>query len=402
MKYFNRQLSSAINRAVSTFPALAVVGPRQSGKTTLLKKMFAGKAQFVSMEKPDNRLWVKEDPKGFLNNFQYPLIIDEFQYVPELMPYIKEIIDNNRQAGMFYLTGSQQFSVMKNLSESLAGRAAVMTLLPFSSSEAKEDIFKSWEDWFFHLTENKVIQSGRKTGPAIIQGFYPEIISNPEVDRDIWFSSYVQTYLERDLQGLYDIGNLDTFYQFLTLAAARCGSILNYSSFASDLGVSIPTVKKWFSILEASFIIFKLQPYSRNIGKRIIKSPKYYFIDTGLAAYLAGINNPDYLVRGNTAGQFFENFVISEFYKNKKHFNSNLNIYYINYRNLWEIDLLIEKNMELIPVEVKLSATIGPVHLKNFDKLRALVKTSGSNYLVCNSPEIITRRNTLITSWLNL
>jgi len=402
MRYFERQLSVSISRAVKTFPALAIVGPRQSGKTTLLKKMFSNNANFVSMEKPDNRLWAKDDPQDFLANHGYPLIIDEFQYAPELMPYIKEIIDSNRQAGMFFLTGSQQFSVMKNLSESLAGRVAVMTLLPFSYSEVKEVSFKSWDDWFLNLTENRVLQSKHDIGSTILKGFYPEIISNPEVDKDIWFSSYIQTYLERDLKSLYDIGNLDIFYQFMTLAAARCGSILNYTGFSSDLGVSVPTIKKWFSILEASFIIYKLQPYSRNSGKRIIKAPKYYFIDTGLAAYLAGINNGDYLIRGNTAGQFFENFVVSEFYKNKKHFNSSLNHYYINNRNLWEIDLLIEKNLEFLPVEIKLSATIGPSHLKNFDKLRTLVKSSESNYLICNTPEAIKRKNTLINSWLNL
>lgn len=402
MKYFERQLSISISRAIKTFPVLAVVGPRQSGKTTLLKKMFSDRANFVSMEKPDNRLWAKDDPQDFLVNHKYPLIIDEFQYVPELLPYIKEIIDSDRQAGMFFLTGSQQFSVMKNLSESLAGRVALMTLLPFSHSESKELYFETWNDWFNNLTEKQVVQSEQTVGLAILNGFYPEIISNPEVDRNIWFSSYIQTYLERDLKSLYDIGNLDIFYQFMTLAAARCGSILNYSSFSSDLGISVPTIKKWFSILEASFIVFKLQPYSRNLGKRIIKASKYYFIDTGLAAHLAGINNPEYLIRGNIAGQFFENFVVSEFYKNKSHFNSNLNSYYINHRNLWEVDLLIEKNLDLLPVEIKLSATIGPSHIKNFDKLRSLIKASESNYLICNTPEAMKRKNTLINSWSNL
>ncbi len=402
MKYFKRQLSLPINRAIKTFPALAVVGPRQSGKTTLLKRMFSHKANFVSMEKPDNRLWAKDDPQDFLAKHKYPLIIDEFQYVPELLPYIKEIIDNNRRPGMFFLTGSQQFAVMKNISESLAGRVAVMTLLPFSYSEAKETAFNTWDDWFINLTEKQVVSSEHEIGSTILNGFYPEIISNPEVDKNIWFSSYIQTYLERDLKSLYDIGNLDIFYQFITLAAARCSSILNYSSFSSDLGVSVPTIKKWFSVLEAGFIIFKLQPYSRNISKRITKTPKYYFIDTGLAAHLAGINNADYLIRGNVAGQFFENFVISEFHKNKKHFNYNLNSYYINHRNLWEIDLLIEKNLALLPVEVKLSATIGPSHIKNFEKLRLLLNISESNYLICNTPEAMKRKNTFINSWLNL
>lgn len=402
MKYYERQLSGSINQAIKTFPALAVVGPRQSGKTTLLKQMFSETAEFVSMENPDNRLWAKDDPNDFLANHKTPLIIDEFQYVPELMPYIKDIIDNDRRPGMYLLTGSQQFSVMKNLSETLAGRIALMTLLPFSFSEAKEQAFASWEEWFSSLTESPVEPAELNIGERIMTGFYPELISNPQVDRSIWFNSYVQTYLERDLKTLYDIGNLDTFYQFLTLAAARCSSILNYSSFSSDLGVSVPTIKNWFSILEASFITFRLHPYFRNIGKRIIKAPKYYFVDTGLAAHLAGITSSEYLIKGNVAGQFFENFVISEFHKTKSHFNSNFNSFYINNRNLWEIDLLIEKNLELIPIEIKLSATIGPSHLKNFDKLRSLVNTSELNYLICNTAAAMKRKNTLINSWTNL
>jgi predicted AAA+ superfamily ATPase len=182
--------------------------------------MFSDIAGFVSMENPENRLRAKDDPNDYLVNHKTPLIIDEFQYVPELMPYIKEIIDNKRRPGMYFLTGSQHFSVMKNLSESLAGRIALMTLLPFSHSEAIERISGTWEEWFSNLTESSVEPAEMDRGQRIITGFYPEIVSNPLVDRSIWFNSYIQTYLERDLKSLYDIGNLDAFYQFYHIQTA--------------------------------------------------------------------------------------------------------------------------------------------------------------------------------------
>lgn len=400
MRYFKRQLTRILTKAAKTFPAILVIGPRQSGKTTLLKKEFGDKAKFVSLEEPDKRLWAREDPKDFLENYSPPVIIDEFQYIPELLPYIKEKIDNNRKPRSYLLTGSQQFKVMKNVSESLAGRVAITTLPPFSFAEANSKLTDSWTKWFKNLTTGKDGILKGSLGDTIRKGFYPEIIANPKVDRQIWHSSYIQTYLERDVKSVYDIGNLESFSKFITLLAARCATLLNYATYASELGVSIPTVKKWFSILEASFIVFKLQPYYGNIGKRFIKSPKFYFTDTGLAACLAGVNSSEYLVRGTLAGQFFENFVIAEFYKNKLNFNENLNMYFINHRNLWEIDLLIEKNLEILPVEIKLSANINSAHLKNFGRIRELLNNiAPENYLVCNQPEIMKLKNTHITSW---
>ncbi len=400
MRYYKRQLTTLLKKAAKTFPAILVVGPRQSGKTTLLKKEFGAKAQFVSLEEPDKRLWAKEDPRGFLDHYSPPVIIDEFQYVPDLLPYIKERIDKNRKPRSYLLTGSQQFAVMKNVSESLAGRIAVTTLLPFTLSEVQSKHYSKWEDWFKCLTAGNGKKIKETQGEIIINGLYPELIANTQVDRNLWFSSYIQTYLERDVKTVYDIGNLDLFSKFTTLLAARCASILNYSSFASDTGVSVPTIKKWFSILEASFIVFRLMPYHRNIGKRIVKTPKFYFYDTGLAAYLAGINSPDYLVRGNTGGQFFENLVISEFFKNRMNHNENMGMYFLNNRNLWEIDLLIERNMKIIPVEVKLASTIHSDHLENFGKVRANIKNiSDNNYLICNQDEVAKRNNSIITSW---
>jgi predicted AAA+ superfamily ATPase len=400
MKYYKRQLTNLLKRAVKTFPAVIVTGPRQSGKTTLLKKEFGEKAGFVSLEQPDKRLWAAEDPVGFLENYTPPVIIDEFQYVPGLLPYIKEKIDVRRIPGSYFLTGSQQFSVMKNVSESLAGRAAITSLLPFSISELKQELYGSWEEWFNSLfsAAGKALKGTQ--GEIIINGFYPEIANNKQVDRNLWFSSYTQTYLERDIKTLYDIGNLNNFSKFTSLLAARCGSILNYSSFASDIGVSVPTIKSWFSILEASFIVFKIMPYFKNSGKRIIKAPKFYFFDTGLAAHLAGINSPEYLVRSSIGGQYFENMVMSDFMKNRLSHNENINLFYLNQRNLWEIDLLIERNLSLMPVEIKLTGTVSGAHLENFGKLREMFNNiADENYLVCGAAESMKMGKSRITSW---
>lgn len=400
MDYINRQLARLLVKASKTFPAILVMGPRQAGKTTLLKKEFGEHARFVSLEEPDKRLWAKDDPVSFLENYSPPVIIDEFQYVPELLPYIKERIDRNRKPGSYFLTGSQQFQVMKNISESLAGRVAVTTLLPLSLSEMNSKLYETWEQWFNNLWNVKAAKAAGKHGDIMLNGMYPELVVNRQVDRGLWFSSYIQTYLERDVKTLYDIGNLDRFSKFTTLLAARCANILNYSTFASDIGVSVPTIKNWFSILEASFIVFRLMPYHKNTGNRMIKTPKFYFYDTGLAAYLAGVNSPEYLVHGSTGGQFFENMVVSEFFKNRMSHNENINMFFINDRNRWEIDLVVERNMKLLPVEIKLASTITSDHLSNFIRLRDNVDNAGPyNYLVCNQPDVVKRNDSLITSW---
>lgn len=401
--YVQRQITAVLSQAAQTFPVLVVTGSRQVGKTTLLKHVFGKKAGFVSMDTMDIRQWAREDPRDFLRNHSAPLIIDEFQYVPEILPYIKEKIDLERIPGSYYLTGSQQLAVMKNISESLAGRVAVTELQPFTYSERKGENFETWKDWF-----STVINSGRQSSlmtaaQGMMESSYPEVFTNRKIDKNLWYSSYIQTYLERDIKTYYDIGNLENFHKFMTLLAARTSSILNYNSLTSELGLSLPTVKKWFSILEASGIVFKLAPYYRNIGKRITKTPKFYFTDTALAVHLAGINSAEYLIRGNTAGQFFENMVICEFYKQKKHFNINQNLFFINHRNLWEIDLLIEENNQLQPIEVKLAATINNQHLKNFPKVEELIENITDNrYLICNSEENFKKKGINIVNWRGL
>ena len=400
--FINRQLSAIIVKVRRNFPAIVLTGPRQSGKTTLLKHLFGEKTNFISLDSPETRIWANEDPENFLDSHETPLIIDEIQNAPNLLPYIKARIDNNRKPGQWVLTGSQEFSVMKNMSESLAGRIATLTLLPFSFSETKKQLFKNWREYFQNIIKQN---PGKKNlGKTILEGSYPEIITKKNTQINLWYESYIQTYLEKDLKIIYDIGNLNLFTKFLRLLANRTGQILNLSSLANDLGTSVPTVKKWVSILEATRIIYLLQPYYKNNGKRLIKSPKIYFLDTGLVAHLTGIRTEEALLKGPLAGQLFETFVVCEFVKQFYYIESiTPPLYYVNHKNLWEIDLVLDMNGELTPIEIKLTSTVMARHFQNFQKFRNTYKNVAKfNYLICNQRDPLLRQNTQIIYWGNL
>lgn len=401
MKYYNRILETTLLNASKTFPACLVTGPRQSGKTTLLKNLFSNKAKFISLEEYDTRLWAIEDPRDFLENNKPPIIIDEIQYAPDLLTYIKRKIDDDRKPGQWFFTGSQQFNLMKNISESLAGRIAITNLLPFSYSEKKQQFYDNFQIWFDNIVKGN--NTNNDLGNLLIRGFYPELLLNKKVSINLWYDSYIKTYLEKDLKTLYDVGNLNQFYKFLTLLASRTAQIINYSSFSNELGISIPTLKKWISILESSFIIYLLQPFYNNFGKRIIKSPKIYFLDTGLASYLTGITTDKILLNGPMSGALFETFVISEFIKMFYHLGQRPPIYYFNNKNIWEIDLLIFYEQILYPIEIKLTGTVNAKYLKNFNIFRGLVENiSIKNYLICKDNRNLTIKNTHICYWGNL
>ncbi len=398
MKYINRQLEYIVKRAAKTFPAILVTGPRQSGKTTFLLNLLKGKARFVSLDEADVRVWANEDPRGFLEVHTPPVIIDEIQYAPGLLTYIKRKIDEKRQPGQWYLSGSQQFALMKNVSESLAGRVAVLTLLPFSRAEIKGELKKSWLEWFTGLTA--VTTSRTSLQNVLMRGSYPEVIVKKKIDPRLWYDSYITTCLERDVSSVYDIGQLNTFYKMLVALASRCGQILNYSSISNELGISMAMVKKWISVLEAGHIIYLLPPYYPNIGKRLIKSPKIYFLDTGLATYLCGIRDANILLRSHVAGQLFENFVVSEFIKNFHAHGERPSLFFINNKNIWEVDLLLEYGMNQYPIEIKLTSTITEHHLKNFKLLRNALNTlQEDNYLITNLPEYRKINDTHLCHW---
>ena len=357
--YIPRSLEVVVQKAAREFPVVVLVGPRQSGKTTLLKHLFEERYQVVSLEPPDVRLAALNDPRGFLDLYPHPVIFDEIQYAPALLPYIKEQVDSQRdQVGQYILTGSQNLLLMQQVTESLAGRAAILKLLPLSRWEiwqTPQRMFP-WESVLAPLPA----QSTPELWEQILRGFYPEVVRHPERDARLWQTSYVQTYLERDVRNLRNIGDLTLFQTFLRALAARSAQILNLSELARDVGVSVNTAKDWISILEASFQIFILRPYYVNIGKRLIKSPKVYFVDTGLLCYLVGLRDVEHAAAGPMGGAIFENLVVTELYKIFLHRGEEPALYYWRTAAGSEVDLVIEIQEKLIPIEIKQSETARP------------------------------------------
>lgn len=359
-----RTLAKTVLKAVKTFPAIVITGPRQSGKTTLLKSLFSKTHRFVTLEDPDIRIRAKEDPLGFLKQNGPPVILDEIQYVPELLSYIKTKIDENRRPGQWLFTGSQNFALMQGVSESLAGRAAVLSLLPFSFMERinKGDKTKEVSQLLAKLSLDNKHEDKLALNEMLLRGNYPEIAAKKSVDRQLWCSSYIATYLERDVRNLAQIGDLNQFERFLKLCATRTGQILVLSDLAKEIGISVPTAKRWLSILEAGYQIHLLYPYYKNIGKRLIKSPKLYFNDTGLASYLLGIHDRESLYNSPNFGSLFETMIVNDFLKRFLHFGQMPAMYYLRTRDGLEIDLVLEIAQKLHLFEIKSAMTILPKH----------------------------------------
>lgn len=354
--FIPRSLEPVLQRAAVEFPAVVLVGPRQSGKTTLLKNQFRD-YRMVSLEPPDVRLAAQSDPRGFLNLYPAPIILDEIQYAPGLLPYIKEKIDAERnRTGQYILTGSQNLLLMSQVSESLAGRAAVLKLMPLSRREAGGVPEKSLP-WEGPALPGMPAQTPDELWESILRGAYPELAANPARDARLWQASYIQTYLERDVRNLRNLGDLTQFQVFLRALAARSAQILNLSDLARDVGISVNTAKDWISILEASFQIFLLRPYFANIGKRLIKSPKVYFMDTGLLCYLVGLRDEQHAAAGPMGGAIFENLVVADLYKTFLHRGEEPRLYYWRTVAGAEVDLIVETQTGLVPLEIKLSQT---------------------------------------------
>ena len=376
-----RTASQTLLRLAQGYPILAITGPRQSGKTTLAKATFAEK-RYISLEDPDERLFANEDPRGFLARFPEGAILDEAQHCPSLFSYLQTLVDDKRQMGQFVLTGSLQFGLMSDISQTLAGRVGLVQVLPFSLSELQQaGIVVDQLDELLH------------------RGLYP-----PLYDRDLnpaqWFSNYVMTYVERDVRQLIEVQNLSLFQRFLKMCAARTGQLLNLSSLSNDCGISHTTARKWLSVLEAGYIVFLLQPHHQNFGKRLVKTPKLYFHDTGLAAFLLGIRDPEHLSIHASRGALFENLVISELLKQRFNAGLSANLYFWRNNIGDEIDVIVEQGNKLQAIEIKSAQTITPQFMSGLNKWVAIAGDAAlPPQLIYGGMETMTRNGVQILSW---
>ena len=379
-----RRASATLATLARGYPVVAITGPRQSGKTTLAKAQFPDKP-YVSLEDPDTRAYVDEDPRGFLGRYANGAVIDEVQRCPALFSYLQTQVDHDGRMGQFVLTGSQQFGLLSHITQTLAGRVGLVQLLPFSLRELQDAAapIGSIDEWLW-------------------RGLYPPI-HDRGLAPEQWFANYVMTYLERDLRQIIELRKLSLFQRFLKLCAARCGQLLNMSSLANDCGVTHKTIGAWLSVLEASYVVFMLQPHHQNFGKRLVKTPKLYFHDTGLAAHLMGIRDAAHLSIHAARGALFENFVISELQKNR--FNQGLasNLYFWRNNTGEEVDVLIELGETLMPVEIKSGQTFNPDFLTGLHKwARYAGPVAQPAHLVYGGAGNMNRSGVSVHSWREL
>lgn len=391
MKYIKRACESVIQKQEKLFKSILITGARQVGKTTMLKNIKSN-IDYITLDDMILTQAAIEDPALFLKTHKPPIIIDEVQYAPNILRNIKMHVDKHDEKGMFYLTGSQQFNLMKDVSESLAGRVGIINLLGLSLREIKEIDFKEpfipTDEYIENRKKYDTNISYDEIWEMIHKGAMPAMYQE-ESDFDMFYGTYVSTYIERDVRSLTQVGDTLSFLKFMVALASRIGQLLNLNSIATEIGITVPTAQRWLSILVSSNIVYILEPYYNNIMKRALKTPKVYFLDTGLAAYLTKWKTKDALEAGMMSGNFFENFVIVEIiksYYNKGELRPP--IYYYRDKEKREIDLIIEQNGKLYPIEIKKSANPSKEMVQNF-KVLEKVKEVGEGAVICMYDDVV-------------
>ncbi|MCK9264041.1 MAG: ATP-binding protein [Deltaproteobacteria bacterium] len=376
MQLIHRTMGPYLARLAEQYPVVTVTGPRQSGKTTLCRMVFPGK-KYVSLENLDTRLYATEDPRGFLAGLPEGGILDEVQHCPDLLSYIQTVVDTDERKGLYILAGSRQFKGAGTVSQSLAGRTPLLKLLPFS------------------IEELGVERTGTEVDRLLLTGFYPRIWKE-QLNPTEALGSYLETHVERDTRQLVAVKDLSLFQRFVTLCAGRIGQLLNFNSLAADTGISRQTASNWLSLLEASYVVFRLPPYFANVGKRLVKSPKLYFYDVGLASYLLGLENTLHVSRDPLRGNLFENMVVMEALKYQLHRGKRSNLYFYRDSNGNEVDLLFSIGPDLFPVEIKAGMTLTTAYFKGLDRFGRLFDLSQGRGLVYGGKEQQQRSGTLV------
>jgi predicted AAA+ superfamily ATPase len=372
-----RELKKELLEASSEYPVVTLFGPRQAGKTTLVRTEFP-KKPYWSLEDPDVRTRALADPRGFLAEAERGMVLDEIQRAPELLSYIQGIVDRSRQRGQFILTGSHQPELHTAISQTLAGRTALLTLLPLSFNELR--------------------QYKKKLNPfeLIVNGAFPRLYEE-SLKPVRFFNSYLRTYVERDVRALINLKDLRRFQQFLTLLAGRVGQVVNYTSLGNDVGVSATSIKNWVSVLTASYVIVELPPYFENIGKRVIRSPKVYFTDTGLVAALLGISTPEHVERDPLRGVLYENLIVMEILKRRLNAGMQNGLFFYRDTHGNEVDLIIRSGRSLVPVEIKSAATFSSDFVKGVERFREAVGSRGlRGFVAYNGKDAITFKGTKV------
>jgi predicted AAA+ superfamily ATPase len=379
-----RDAAAILQRLAGGYPLVAITGPRQAGKTTLAREVFGDKP-YVSLEDLDERAFAESDPRGFLARLPDGAVLDEVQRCPALFSFLQTRVDEDRRRGLFVLTGSQQFGLLSNISQTLAGRVAVVTLLPFSLGELQ----------------------GEKLAPAtlealLFQGLYPPIYDRG-LDAAIWYKNYVASYVERDVRQMVNVRDLSTFQRFVRMCAARTGQLLNLSGLAIDCGITHNTAASWLSVLEASFILHRLEPYHVNFGKRLVKTPKLYFYDSGLAAWLLGIQSAEQLAIHPQRGPLFETWVVAELLKARFGRALGSNLFFWRDRSGREVDLLIDQGATLLPVEIKSGQTVASDFFHGIDDWRRISgQTHGEAWLVFGGDRAQERGSLHVLPWRHI